>query len=52
MVDWLVVQDGYVITVKMTDFEVWLRAQLFGAPALIDGLESWMESFEIKVDKL
>lgn len=48
MLDWFAVEDGFVIEKWMTDWEVWLRCQLFGAPALITALENFIK---IKVDK-
>ena len=51
MVDWQAVQDGNVITARMTDFDVWIRCQVFGAPALIEAIESWLEETEKSVDK-
>lgn len=40
--DWSAVQDGVVITRKMTDDQVWNRCQLFGGSRLADALENWL----------
>jgi len=51
MLDWLAVEDGFVIEKRMMDFEVWLRCQLFGAPALITALENYIKTIEGQNDK-
>ena len=48
--NWLTGQDGYVITAKMSDQEVWLRCQLFGAPRLAEAIEIWLEIIERTIE--
>ena len=43
MVNWQAVQDGNVITRRMTDFDVWIQCEIFGAPVLIEALKFWLE---------
>lgn len=44
---WTAVQDGSVITEKMTEDQVWSRCQLFGAPPLVEALEQFIEFGEL-----
>lgn len=39
MLDWLAIEDGYVVTARMADWQVWKISQLFGCPALSYALE-------------
>ena len=39
---WTTIQDGVVITAKMTEDEVWSRCQLFGAERLADAIENFL----------
>ena len=51
MVNWLAVEDGYVIEKKISDQEVYLRCETFGAPALIEALEIFIKQIGITLDK-
>jgi hypothetical protein len=50
MLDWVVIEDGYIIFSKMSDQEVWCRAQLFGTPALIEAIEIYLEIIELTIE--
>ncbi len=39
---WFAAQDGFVITQKMTDEEVWYRCNMFGSPTLAEAIEIWL----------
>ena len=44
---WTAIEDGYVVTAKMTENEVWSRCQLFGAPRLAEAIENYFASIGI-----
>lgn len=43
MLDWAAVEDGYVVTSKMSSQQVWKRCDVFGTPALVYALERLIE---------
>jgi hypothetical protein len=49
---WLTWQDGYVISAKLNDWDVWLRCQTFGAPAARLAIDNWIKNIEKKLDKI
>ena len=44
MLDWQAVQDGYVITSKLSDWQVWKRSQVFGGSVLAEALEVFIDN--------
>jgi hypothetical protein len=43
---WTAVVDGYIITQRMSDDDVWFRCNLFGREPLIDALERFLKDTE------
>jgi hypothetical protein len=39
---WTAVEDGYVITKKTTDEEIWVYCQAFGSLSIIEAIENFL----------
>lgn len=41
---WNALEDGFVITKKMSDEQIWTRCHLFGSNRLIEAIEGWLHN--------